>query len=183
MENSPQDCGLPIGNLTSQLFSNVFLNILDQYIKRVLRCRHYGRYVDDSYIVSADRDYLGSLIPLIETFLWETLQLKMNKGKTRITNVRQGVQFLGAFVKPWRTYISSSTLQRIETGLTNLKDYEATRVVNALNSYCGVLGHHDSRGVRCSLFMKNKWVFEYGYFNTDMTKFIPEERVFGCRRR
>lgn len=181
MENSPRDCGLPIGNLTSQLFSNVFLNILDQYIKRVLRCKHYGRYVDDSFIVSADREYLKSLIPLIETFLWERLRLKVNKGKTKITNVRRGVQFLGAFVKPWRTYISSSTLQRIDAGLTNLKDCEATRVVNALNSYCGVLVHHSSRDVRCSLFMKNKWIFEYGYFNTDMTKFIPGERVLDCR--
>lgn len=181
MENSPRDCGLLIGNLTSQLFSNVFLNILDQYIKRVLRCKHYGRYVDDSFIVSADREYLKSLIPLIETFIWERLRLKVNKGKTKITNVRQGVQFLGAFVKPWRTYISSSTLQRIETGIGNLKDCEATRVVNTLNSYCGVLVHHSSRDVRCSLFIKNKWIFEYGYFNTDMTKFIPGERVLDCR--
>lgn len=47
--HSPQGCGLPIGNLTSQLFSNVYLNELDQFMKRRLHCRHYGRYVDDLY--------------------------------------------------------------------------------------------------------------------------------------
>ena len=48
--NSNEGCGLPIGNLTSQLFSNVYLGELDDYMKRVLRCRHYGRYVDDFYV-------------------------------------------------------------------------------------------------------------------------------------
>ena len=52
--HSPQGCGLPIGNLTSQLFSNVYMNVFDQFMKRNLKCCHYGRYVDDSYIVSAD---------------------------------------------------------------------------------------------------------------------------------
>ena len=47
---------MPIGNLTSQLFSNVYLGELDDYMKRVLRCRHYGRYVDDFYVVSADKE-------------------------------------------------------------------------------------------------------------------------------
>ena len=53
---SQPNCGLPIGNLTSQLFSNVYMNTFDQYVKRVLRCRHYGRYVDDAYFVSCDRE-------------------------------------------------------------------------------------------------------------------------------
>ena len=48
-------CGLPIGNLTSQLLSNVYLNLFDQFMKRVLHCKHYGRYVDDSFVVSRDR--------------------------------------------------------------------------------------------------------------------------------
>jgi hypothetical protein len=55
---SPAGFGLPIGNLTSQLFSNVYLNVLDQFVKRQLHCRYYGRYVDDFYFVSADRKRL-----------------------------------------------------------------------------------------------------------------------------
>jgi len=49
--NSPEGCDLPIGNLTSQLFSNVYMNVFDQYMKRQLHCRHYGRYVDDAFVV------------------------------------------------------------------------------------------------------------------------------------
>ena len=64
--HSPEDCGLPIGNLTSQLFSNVYLNVLDQFMKRELKCRHYGRYVDDFFVVSADKEWLLSLVPKIK---------------------------------------------------------------------------------------------------------------------
>ena len=60
---SPEGCGLPIGNLTSQLFSNVYLNELDQYMKRTLHCQRYGRYVDDFYVVSVNRQWLHGLIP------------------------------------------------------------------------------------------------------------------------
>ena len=52
------NCGLPIGNLTSQLFSNVYLNLLDQFIKRVLKIKHYGRYVDDGYLLYHNKKYL-----------------------------------------------------------------------------------------------------------------------------
>ena len=57
---SPKGCGLPIGNLTSQLFSNVCLGRLDDYMKRTLKCRHYGRYVDDFYVVSTSRERFRS---------------------------------------------------------------------------------------------------------------------------
>jgi len=62
-------CGLPIGNLTSQLFSNIYLSVLDGYVKRVLRCRHYGRYVDDFYIVGCCKEELLATIPVISGFL------------------------------------------------------------------------------------------------------------------
>ena len=65
---SPKNCGLPIGNLTSQLFSNVYLNVLDQYMKRELHCRHYGRYVDDFFVVSTDKVWLYSLVPKVRDF-------------------------------------------------------------------------------------------------------------------
>ena len=65
--NSPENTGLPIGDLTSQLFSNIYLNKLDNYIKRELKCKHYGRYVDDFYIIDNDKNKLKlkQLIPLL----------------------------------------------------------------------------------------------------------------------
>lgn len=70
LRNAPPDCGLLIGNLTSQLFSNVYLNVLDQYIKRELKCKHYGRYVDDGYIVDTNKENIKRAISLIRKFLW-----------------------------------------------------------------------------------------------------------------
>lgn len=101
--HSAPDCGLPIGNLTSQLFSNVYMNEFDQYMKRSLCCRHYGRYVDDFFVVSCDRNWLLGLQGPIMEFLSVRLGLKINNGKTLLCDVRQGVEFLGAFLKPLGT--------------------------------------------------------------------------------
>ena len=67
----PPGIGLPIGNLTSQLFSNVYLNTFDQYMKRVKKCKRYGRYVDDAIVVSTNKQWLISLIPAVRQFLQE----------------------------------------------------------------------------------------------------------------
>ena len=103
--------GMPIGNLTSQLFSNVYLNEFDQFMKRTLKCHHYGRYVDDAYVVSTDKEWLLSLVPDIKSFLSERLGLTLHMGKLTVTDTRYGVEFLGAFVKPYRTYASNACLR------------------------------------------------------------------------
>ena len=149
--NSPEDCGLPIGNLTSQLFSNIYLNVFDQYIKRVLKCKHYGRYVDDSYIVSCNRELLVSLIPKISNFLSDNLQLTINKGKTKIINVKYGVEFLGAFILPYRTYISNESLRRIYYRLLTLK-IKGCEFINSINSYFGVFSHYNSHNILMKIF-------------------------------
>lgn len=163
--HSPPGCGLPIGNLTSQLFSNVYLNQLDQYAKRVLRCRHYGRYVDDFYVVSADRDWLRGLIPDFEDFLRSELRLDVNSGKTRISDVRQGVEFLGAYLKPRRRYVSNSTLHRMSAKVRLLNDSPSPRRLrNTLNSFLGLLSHYRSYGVRRHLLVTLPNAWEHGYF-------------------
>ena len=73
--------GLPIGNLTSQLFSNVYLNEFDQFMKRTLKCRYYGRYVDDAFVVSADREWLMRIVPDVQRFLKERLGVELHMGK------------------------------------------------------------------------------------------------------
>ena len=89
-------CSLPIGNLTSQLFSNVYLSVLDDYVKRVLKCRHYGRYVDDFYIVGNSQKELLALIPSIRNFLSDVLGLRLHPRKVQIVRVNRGVCFLGS---------------------------------------------------------------------------------------
>ena len=145
-------CGLPIGNLTSQLYSNVYLNIFDQWVKRELGCRHYGRYVDDSTMIDSSREWLLEQVPKIREFLFDELGLELHMGKLKIRDVRHGVEFLGAFVKPYRDYISNKTLSRIRKNLQELDLQDIRHAHSSVNSYLGVLSHHASYNIRHALF-------------------------------
>lgn len=170
---SERGCGLPIGNLSSQLFSNVYLNTLDQYVKRVLEAKHYGRYVDDAYIVDNDRDRLKQMIGKIGKFLDEMLGLQINPGKTRIYNAKHGIEFLGAYIKPFRTYISTSSLSRIKRKLHNVKYSSPKQLQCSINSFLGVFSHYDSYCVRKQLFIQRYQLNRFGQFDNKMLRFYP----------
>lgn len=167
-----EDCGLPIGNLSSQLFSNIYMNVFDQYVKRNLKCRHYGRYVDDAFIVSDDRKYLKNLIPEISIYLQNNLGLKIHPYKTRIFDAYQGVEFLGAFIKPFRTYISSSTLRRIKKKLIDCKIQDKKHLQSSINSFLGVFSHYDCYCLRRVLFGKNERLSRVGKFDREWLRFM-----------
>lgn len=170
--HSPKGCGLPIGNLTSQLFSNVYLNQFDQFMKRELHCRHYGRYVDDFYVVSCDREWLESLVPKVTAFLSNHLDLKIHEGKTLIQPVKKGVEYLGAFLLPYRTYTSRATLERMDAKLYALEtEGHTVHVGNALNSYCGVLSHWNNFNVRKMMLLKRHQFTRWGMFDYEVRHF------------
>lgn len=170
--HSADGCGLPIGNLTSQLFSNVYLNELDQYVKRELCCKHYGRYVDDFYVVSADRDRLHAVEKAITTYLRRYLFLEINEDKTIICDVRKGVQFLGAYLKPHRRYVSNATLRRMVVKLPTLcKDKTPEQVRCSLNSFLGLLSHYRSYNIRRRTFYHLN-VYQYGHYLRWMRKYV-----------
>ena len=97
--HAKQNCGLPIGNLTSQLFGNIYMNEFDHWVKKELGIKHYGRYVDDFVIIHPDKDYLKSLIPQLSNFLLSTLQLTLHPNKIYFQHYSKGVQFLGTIIK------------------------------------------------------------------------------------
>ena len=109
--------GLPIGNLTSQLFANVYLNELDQFMKQTLHIRHYARYTDDFIILDADRESLEQLIPVIGRFLTDHLALTLHPKKVEIRKFNQGIDFLGYVVLPWHTRLRTRTKRRMFTKL------------------------------------------------------------------
>lgn len=164
--NSPEGCGLPIGNLTSQLFSNVFLNRLDQYMKRTLKCKHYGRYVDDFFVVSTERERLVEMVPLIRNYLLEELGLQLHEGKIVISDVRQGVSFLGYYVKPWRRYVVNHSLRRLKRKLheVDCKMVSAKRVEAQVNSYIGVLSHGRSYRILRKVLLERNDFWRVGDF-------------------
>lgn len=125
--------GLPLGNLTSQLFVNLYLNELDQYIKHHLKVKYYIRYADDFVILSKDREHLESICLEVGNFLADNLNLKLNLDKTSVKTLASGVDFLGYVVLPHHTILRTKTKRRM------------LKRVNEKNlpSYLGILKHCD----------------------------------------
>lgn len=86
---------MPLGNLTSQFFANVYLNELDQFVKHKLKAKYYIRYVDDFVIFHASKEQLKIWKREIEIFLREKLKLELHTDKSRIINLSKGVDFVG----------------------------------------------------------------------------------------
>lgn len=146
---SPQGCGLPIGNLTSQLFSNIYLSSFDHYVKRVLRFKHYGRYVDDFYIVGRSKEKLVEAIPKIKDFLATELHLRLHPRKVYIAPIYKGVRFLGAVVKPYQRYVFQRCLSRAHSYVNNVLTYtlDPYLILAVLHSYSGYYVHFSTKTI------------------------------------
>ena len=92
--NMPDGVGIPVGNLTSQLFANIYLDKLDRFIKHTLGVKHYVRYMDDFILLSPDKGQLREWLEAIEIFLRDELRLKLNP-KTTILAAKNGIDFVG----------------------------------------------------------------------------------------
>ncbi|WP_099465226.1 RNA-directed DNA polymerase [Parabacteroides provencensis] len=152
-----KELGLPIGNLTSQLFANFYLNSFDHYCKSKLRLRYYGRYVDDFFVVHQDKDFLKSLVPVFQTFLRDELGLTLHPKKIRLTHYSKGVRFVGAIVKGRTIKTGKRAIKgmRKTIGEYNYKasrrplsDDEEEHFLQSLNSYLGLMRHHNSFSLR-----------------------------------
>jgi len=93
-ESAASGTGLPLGNLTSQLFAHVHMNEFDQFVKHTLHVKHYVRYADDFIFLSEDRGALEKISPLIDRFLREKLKLALHPDKVSIKTFASGVDFL-----------------------------------------------------------------------------------------
>ena len=139
--------GLPIGNLTSQLFANVYMNELDQFMKHKLRVKHYARYTDDFVVVADSTDYLESLLSPITDFLTEHLKIEMNPDKTSIRTLRSGVDFLGYVIRPHHRLMRTKTKRRIlRKYKEKVRAYKVDEINEAslnasLQSFLGALSH------------------------------------------
>ncbi len=115
--------GIPLGNVTSQLLSNIYLNQLDQFMKHSLKIKFYIRYCDDFVMVHENKNYLLNLIPLIQTFLDERLKLKLHPRKVTIKKFSQGVDFLGYVIKPHYKILRTKAKNRMFKKMNSHLDY------------------------------------------------------------
>ena len=127
--------GLPLGNLTSQLLVNIYMNEFDQFVKHKLKARCYVRYADDFVILSSSRKDLAEILAHIKAFLALRLNLLVHSDKVSITTVASGVDFLGWVHFPDHRVLRTSTKRRM---LRRIQEdgREAVR-----ESYGGLLQH------------------------------------------
>jgi retron-type reverse transcriptase len=130
--------GLPLGNLTSQLLANIYMNEFDQFVKRELKVENYIRYADDFVILHESKDYLKNLLPKISEFLQTKLKLALHPDKVFIKTFVSGVDFLGWVTLPHCRVLRTSTKRRM---FRNLRE-NMSKETNA--SYLGMLGHGDA---------------------------------------
>jgi RNA-directed DNA polymerase len=134
--NAPADTGLPIGNLSSQFFANVFLDGLDQHVKHRLRVRRYVRYVDDFILLHESPQVLNQALASIDAFLPERLHAHLNPRKTVLQTVSRGIDFVGHVIAPWAHTTRRKT---VRTALRRLEHMEPGNVFAAGNSYLGLV--------------------------------------------
>jgi len=130
--------GIPLGNLTSQIFSNVYLNELDQSVKHRLKMKHYLRYADDFLILSVNTKQHEDYLIAVNEFLEENLKLELHPKKTSARKLSWGIDFCGYIVLPHYTLPRTSTKRRILKKLMQGSDYQA------LQSYLGYVSHANS---------------------------------------
>src|SRR4030042_5353694 len=101
--------GLPLGNLTSQLFANIYLNPFDRWVKHNLKVKHYLRYADDMVFLSADKHFLIYILPKIKEFFKNNLKLNLHPDKIIIKTIASGIDFLGWLHFPDHRILRKST--------------------------------------------------------------------------
>jgi RNA-directed DNA polymerase len=136
LTNQPAHLGLPIGNLSSQFFANIYLDALDQHVKHQVRARHYIRYVDDFLLLHESPQWLNAAHADIEAFLPRVLHAYLNPSKTILQPVDRGVDFVGQMIKPWHRSTRRRTLRE---AVGRISSMDADDVFASANSYFGLL--------------------------------------------
>lgn len=135
--------GLPLGNLTSQLLVNIYMNELDQFIKHKIKAKYYIRYADDFVILSYEKEWLINILPKIKSFLGITLRLSLHPKKVSIATAASGIDFLGWVHFPRHRILRTTTKRRM------LKKIEKGGVdIETLASYAGLLSHGNTKKLR-----------------------------------
>lgn len=149
--------GLPIGNLTSQFFANIYLNGFDHFVKRQLKAHKYLRYVDDFALFTDDWQYLSDARSAIENHL-ATLRLKIHPVKSQLFATYHGANFVGFRVLPDRIRVRSDNLHRARLRFKHLQiayahnRIEFDRLTQSVQSWAAHLKHGDTYQLRQDIF-------------------------------
>lgn len=135
--------GLPLGNLTSQLFANVYLNEFDRFMKHKIKAEFYIRYADDFVILSDSQNWLEDQVAIIKDFLLAKLKLEIHPNKIFIKTMSSGVDFLG-----WVNFPGFKVLRQVTKKRMFRKLKENNYKEESLNSYLGMINHGNAFKIR-----------------------------------
>jgi RNA-directed DNA polymerase len=164
--HAPPGKGLPIGNLTSQFFANLYMDGLDQYVKRVLKARYYGRYVDDMVLLHEDPDVLNLWYAQMDAFLRVRLALRLHPNKKHLNLADRGIDLTGFIVKPGRVYLRRASLSKCRQKIIAWErkgspvDAQPLNVISqSPNSYLGMLRQVNGYNARKSICRRVESLF------------------------
>lgn len=170
--NHSSNLGLPIGNLSSQFFANIYLNALDQFIKHQIGAKYYIRYVDDFVLLHESPHWLNNALDRINEFLPSKLNAKLNPTKTILQPVNRGVDFVGQVIKPWYRYTRKRT---VNEAINQVRKSPTSKLFEIANSYFGLLGqasssHHDRARLANALRQRGQTI------KSDLTKTFRQKQ-------
>ncbi|MBQ0074666.1 MAG: hypothetical protein KBT34_10775 [Prevotella sp.] len=166
--------GLPIGNLTSQNFGNFYLNEFDHIMIKEFG-KGYGRYVDDFFVISKDKEKILQFVPTIRNYLENELRLKLHHDKVYVQEVRHGVKFIGSVIKQGRKYVGNRTIDNIYKTIRyynkRINQGNAIPFMQTLNSYLGFMIHSKSYARRMEVIksIDEEW-WQYMVLDKNKTK-------------
>lgn len=149
--------GLPIGNLTSQLFANFYMSGFDRFVTEELGFKYYGRYVDDFVVIDADRERLKAAVVPIKKYLETQLHLELHPSKLYLQHCRHGVRFTGAVIIGERLYVGNRSVAYCWDSITHhnavVNDHrpspdEIVAFKQTVNSYFGLMSHYRSWNIK-----------------------------------
>ncbi|MCC7004807.1 group II intron reverse transcriptase domain-containing protein, partial [Candidatus Nomurabacteria bacterium] len=132
--------GMPLGNLTSQLLVNVYMNVFDYFMKHEIKAKHYIRYADDFVVMSRDKDWLLEILPKISIFLEKELKLNLHPDKISIKTFTSGIDFLGWVHFPDHRVLRTATKKRMFKRLMDTPEKP-----EVIQSYLGLLSHGNAK--------------------------------------
>lgn len=164
--------GLPIGNLSSQFFANVYMNELDQFVKRELKIKSYGRYVDDVVLLHRDPAVLNQAYDRMCEFVSDRLGLLFHPKKKVMNTADKGINFCGYVIKPFRRYVRRRTTNAMMQAVKGNRNENPHEWYSRVNSYLGICNHAASWNV------KKRAAIESGAtFAPNLTKAINKRKA------
>ena len=148
--------GASLGNLTSQLFANVYLDPLDKFVKHKLKAKYYLRYADDFIILAESRDILQIYLTEVEKFLIDKLKLSLHPDKITFRKLSWGLDFVGYVAHPKFNLPRKKTIERMFIRLEKIQENNPDELNESLQSYLGYLSCVNSHKIRDRLLKVSK---------------------------